>query len=272
MNKIALKAAAAAISLTLFLNIQAVQASTDKVRAEAYFNAISGGNAETITSFYADKAEFHWVGGPLAGIYTGKAQIKTAWQMFGQAAGDLDHKVMEIAESKNGRVSTVTARVNFIGPREVPVKFIMMYEDGKIINQIWQLDKSDASAKTERAPEAAVETAAAPKETSSATDKTVALVGPQADDATGGVGPYIPESAPAQVKTKTSAVNTTLPSKKSQKQLQPKKHASVAKKAATPQYEDHDNYDDEDGQDYGYWERPRHHYGFGYYGFRRFYR
>ncbi len=128
----------------LLLGAQSALAGTDAVRAEAYFNAISGGNAETVTSFYADKAEFHWVGGPLAGVYKGKDQINGVWQRFSKAAGDIDYKALDLSESRNGRVSTVTARVNLIGPKEVPVKFILMFEDGKIVNEIWQVDKPAA--------------------------------------------------------------------------------------------------------------------------------
>lgn len=141
MTKTALKTLTGAATALFLLSIQTVAAGTDRVRAEAYFNAISGGNAETIASFYADNAEFHWVGGPLAGVYTGKAQIKGVWERFTKAAGDITYKVLELSESQKGKRSTVTARVNFIGPKEVPVRFIMVYENGKIINEVWEVDK-----------------------------------------------------------------------------------------------------------------------------------
>ncbi len=141
MTNTALKTLAGAASALFLLGIQTVAAGTDKVRAEAYFNAISGGNAETIASFYADNAEFHWVGGPLAGVYTGKAQIKGVWERFTKAAGDINYKVLELSESQKGKRSTVTARVSFIGPKEVPVRFIMVYENGKIVNEVWEVDK-----------------------------------------------------------------------------------------------------------------------------------
>ncbi|WP_170937054.1 MULTISPECIES: nuclear transport factor 2 family protein [Rhodomicrobium] len=161
MKRHAMKAALA-VSAFLFLSAPSAEASTDALRAEAYFNAIAGGNAETIASFYADKAEFHWVGGPLAGVYTGKAQIKGVWKRFSEEAGDIDYKVLEVSESQNGKVSTVTARVDFIGPKKIPVKFILMYENGKIVKEIWQVEKPTstppaggpvAAAKAEPVPE-----------------------------------------------------------------------------------------------------------------------
>ncbi len=271
MNKNALKAATAAISAMLFLSVQTAQASTDKLRAEAYFNAISGGNAETISSFYADKAEFHWVGGPLAGIYTGKAQIRSLWKTFSQSAGDVDHKVLEISESKNGKISTVTARVNIIGPKQVPVKFIMMYEDGKIVSQIWQLDKPGISAKAEPSPEAEAKTASNGEAKSPApnTDAEV-LAEPLSSEETREVTASGPASAPAQLTTGGSAAGPALLAKKPR---EPKKNAYVARKIEKPQYEEYEEHDDDDdyGQDYGHWERRNRHFGFGYYGYRRFY-
>src|SRR5262245_10728177 len=101
MKKSALACLAAAAFVSYLPCAQSVYAAgTEELRAKAYFNAIAGGNADTIASFYAEKAEFHWVGGPLAGIYKGKSQIKDVWQKFGQAAGDMKHQVLEISESQ----------------------------------------------------------------------------------------------------------------------------------------------------------------------------
>lgn len=155
MTKTSLKAAAIAASSFVLLGIAPAYAGADAVRAEAYFNAISGGNVDTITSFYAEDAEFHWVGGPLAGVYKGKDKIKGVWDRFTKAAGDLDHEVLQIAESANGKISTVTARVKFKGEGEVPVKFIMVYKDGKIASEVWQVDKAgETYAKADGKPEA----------------------------------------------------------------------------------------------------------------------
>jgi ketosteroid isomerase-like protein len=140
-----LKPLALAAAWLVLLGFAPAQAGPDAARAKAYFNAISGGDAATIASFYADDAEFHWVGGPLAGVYKGKDQIKAVWDKFTKAAGELDHEVTQIAESANGKVSTVTARVTFKGQGEVPVKFTMMFKDGKIASEVWQVDKAGAA-------------------------------------------------------------------------------------------------------------------------------
>ena len=114
-----LKAAALAASSLFLFGVAPAHAGADAVLAEAYFNAISGGNADTIASFYADDAEFHWVGGPLAGVYKGRDRIKSVWEKFAEAAGDIDHEVLQLSESANGKTSTVTARVKFKGEGEL---------------------------------------------------------------------------------------------------------------------------------------------------------
>lgn len=141
MRKAAIRSVVLAAAAVFFANVPNASAGVDSIRAEAYFNAIAGGNPETITSFYADNAEFHWIGGPLAGVYKGKKEIRQLWEKFTKSAGDIKHDVLELSESLNGKVSTVTARVNLIGPKEVPVKFIMMFQEGKIVSEIWQVDK-----------------------------------------------------------------------------------------------------------------------------------
>ena len=148
------KAAALTASSLFLFGVAPAHAGADAVRAEAYFNAISGGNADTIASFYADDAEFHWVGGPLEGVYKGRERIKSVWEKFAEAAGDIDHEVLQLSESANGKTSTVTARVKFKGEGEVPVKFILVYKEGKIANEVWQVDKSGpAYAKADGKPE-----------------------------------------------------------------------------------------------------------------------
>jgi ketosteroid isomerase-like protein len=164
MTKAPIKSMAFAISSFVLLGTAPAFAGADSIRAEAYFNAISGGDAETITSFYADDAEFHWVGGPLAGVYKGKDKIRAVWEKFSKAAGALNHEVLQLSESANGRVTTVTARVKFKGEGEVPVKFVMIYKEGKIASEVWQVDKtSPATARNDAKPETKAEAKVEPK-------------------------------------------------------------------------------------------------------------
>lgn len=278
MNKSALAYLAAAASVSFLLVAQgAAAASTDELRAKAYFQAIAGGNAETIASFYAEKAEFHWVGGPLAGIYKGKPQIQSVWRKFADAAGEMKHKVVEISESRNGRISTVTARVNFIGPKEVPVKFILMYEDGKITNEIWQVDKEPQSyAKAEPAPapvpEKADEPVDQPADSADAPDtaagdqprQVIATITtpPPGAPADGEPAEAGPDGGPS-----AALAAPPPPEKRASDATPPRKKTAEVKKPQNKTIggEEYDNYDDEDY--YDEYRRPRRHY----YGYRRYY-
>jgi ketosteroid isomerase-like protein len=148
-----LRSMAASAFVLLLLGISPVFAGDDTVRAEAYFSSITGGDAETIASFYADDAEFRWIGGPLAGLYKGRDQIKGVWTRFSEAAGSFTHEVLELSETAKGPESVITARVAFKGATAVPVKFLITYKDGKITSETWQVDKSpNAMVKTEPNP------------------------------------------------------------------------------------------------------------------------
>jgi ketosteroid isomerase-like protein len=291
MKKSALAYLAAAASVSYLLGAHgAAAATTDELRAKAYFQAIAGGNADTVASFYADKAEFHWVGGPLAGIYKGKTQIRGVWQKFIEAAGTVKHKVVEISESHNGKISTVTARVNFIGPKEVPVKFILTYEDGKITSEIWQVDKEpETYAKAEPAP--AAETPAAQPEPEEQPAEAAAPPEQQPGEEprhviatiTTSPPPPAPEPRPATPEirqpspdTKTAAAEIERPAhdaavppppeKRAAEPLAPRKKMAQMKKPkrkATARNDYDDDYYEDDDYYYRRW-RPRRYYYYGY--------
>jgi ketosteroid isomerase-like protein len=127
------------IGTSLFLGITQANAGPDTDRAKAYFAAISTRNPEAIASFYADDAIFHWVGGPLAGVYVGKDKIQAVWKKFSASIGKLDHEVLQISESGDG--SAVTGKVKFSGAGVAQVKFAMLYRDGQIVSEVWEADK-----------------------------------------------------------------------------------------------------------------------------------
>jgi ketosteroid isomerase-like protein len=123
MSKAALKSTLVSISALVLLGFAPAFAGDNAARAKAYFNAIADGNAEAIASFYADDAEFRWIGGPLAGVYKGKSKIRAVWEKFSEAAGKLDHDVLQLSENTAGKGPSITATVKFKGEGEVPVRF-----------------------------------------------------------------------------------------------------------------------------------------------------
>lgn len=109
-------------------------------KAEAHFAAITSADVAKITSDYSDKAVFQWIGGPLDGVYTTPGEIKEVWTKFVAAQGKLDVEVKGIEEAVNPKGATVTANVVFKGKAPIPVRYVLTYRDGKLVNEIWQVN------------------------------------------------------------------------------------------------------------------------------------
>ena len=98
---------------------------------------------------YASDATLHWIGGPLDGSYEGDA-IAGVWTKFAKAQTGLKATVKDISESMNPKGATVVANVVFANAKKIPVRYVMLFRDGKLTDEIWQIDPSLAkiSAKT----------------------------------------------------------------------------------------------------------------------------
>lgn len=283
-DKFALSVTAIVATTFLLLGIAPSYAGDDTIRAEAYFQAITSGDAETIASFYADNAEFRWIGGPLAGFYKGKDDIKDVWKRFSAAAGKFTVEVLELNETPEGKGSAVNARVAFKGATDVPVKFILVYRDGKITSETWQVDKGSATVtkvepKTETFETRPETIATAQSEPAQPPQQTEAEAKPQKSD--NPKSDYLPKSskAPAAATPKAAAPNDAKPAPKT-------KYADARKGPRKKRYyydddeADYDDYDDyapryrryRGWDDYGYgYGGPRPYFGwgggrFGFYG------
>lgn len=113
--------------------------------AHAHFAAIGAGERATILRDYAENARLTWVGGPLDGSYDGPAAIGAVWDKFG-AAGPARVTVMNITESANPKGATVTAAVQFDRKAAIPVRYVLTYRDGKLVNETWQVDPKLAAS------------------------------------------------------------------------------------------------------------------------------
>ena len=267
-NKSALGLAVVAATTFLLLGIAPSYAGDDAIRAEAYFQAITSGDAETIASFYAENAEFRWIGGPLAGFYKGKDDIKGVWKRFSAAAGTFTVEVLELNETPEGKGSTVNARVAFKGATDVPVKFMLVYRDGKITSETWKVDRGTATIaivepKAETKPETKPETiAAVQSEPVQAAEQTESEAKPQKSD--NPQSDYLPKSsnAPAAIAPKAAAPSDAKPA--------PKTKSGDARKGPRKKryYYDDDEADYDDYDDYQprYRRYRREGYGYGYGG------
>ena len=112
--------------------------------AKARIEAIAKGDVAAVTSSYADGTTLNWVGGPLDGKYTGAEKLKEVWTKFTTAQGEQKATVAAIAESANPKGATVTANVVFAGKGTVKVRYVLLYRDGKLSDEIWQVDPNAA--------------------------------------------------------------------------------------------------------------------------------
>jgi hypothetical protein len=109
-------------------------------QARQHFNAIAQGEVEQLMSGYNPAATLQWVGGPLDGVYAGDARLREVWTRFATAQGKLDVAVNNVLESANPKGATVTANVEFTGKNSIKVRYLLTYRDGKIVNEVWQID------------------------------------------------------------------------------------------------------------------------------------
>lgn len=108
--------------------------------ARTHFQAIAAGDVPTVMSGYAEQVQFHWVGGALDGSYTNPEAIRTLWTKFAQSQGPLKLTVDQLEESANAKGATVSAHVLFEGKAPIKVRYVLTLRDGKIVNEVWQLD------------------------------------------------------------------------------------------------------------------------------------
>lgn len=110
--------------------------------AREHFNSISTGDAGSLMAGYTSGAVLNWVGGPLDGSYASPDAIQSLWEKFSKAQGPLKASVDKLEESSNPKGSTITANVKFEGKTTVAVRYVLVYRDGKIVSETWQVDPS----------------------------------------------------------------------------------------------------------------------------------
>jgi hypothetical protein len=108
--------------------------------AKARIDAIAKGDIAAIAAGYADGATLHWIGGPLDGNYTGADKLKDVWGKFNGAMGQQKATIAAITEAANPKGSTVSANVVLAGKNNIKIRYVMVYRDGKLSDEIWQVD------------------------------------------------------------------------------------------------------------------------------------
>lgn len=124
---------------TLF-SLASLASATPAEDASAHFKAIAAGDVEQIMSGYGDNAVLQWMGGPLDGAYIGNDKMRETWAKFAKANAPLEASVAKLEESANPKGATVTANVEFKGKTTIKVRYVLVYREGKLVNEVWQID------------------------------------------------------------------------------------------------------------------------------------
>ncbi|GAB2861690.1 hypothetical protein GCM10027277_33010 [Pseudoduganella ginsengisoli] len=123
----------------LLLSLSAAAFAGPADDARAHFAAIGAGDVDKVMGAYAEQASFDWIGGPLDGRYSGAKDIRALWEKFAKAQGTLKVSVDKVEEAANPKGSTVTANVLFEGKQPIKVRYVLVYRDGKIVGETWQI-------------------------------------------------------------------------------------------------------------------------------------
>ncbi|WP_100548217.1 nuclear transport factor 2 family protein [Ectopseudomonas mendocina] len=130
----------AQILLTMLsLAIGNAQASITSDAAEAHFKAIATNDLAALINNYEKDAHLTWIGGPLDGSYVGTAAIMPVWHKFTDSQGPLQLKIENLEEASNPKGSTVTATVYFAGRQPLHVRYVLVYRNGRIAEEVWQV-------------------------------------------------------------------------------------------------------------------------------------
>jgi hypothetical protein len=108
--------------------------------AKSRIDAVAGGDLATVTAAYGPDAILHWVGGPLDGTYSQPGKIKEVWSKFFATQGAQKATIAATTEAANPKGGTVTVDATFTGKNTVKVRYVLLYRDGKLLDEIWQVN------------------------------------------------------------------------------------------------------------------------------------
>jgi len=122
----------------VLLSLGAAAAPEDDARA--HLAAVSNGDVDQVMAAYGDGAVFQWIGGPLDGVYSGPEAIRGVWGKFAKANAPLKLMLGRVETSANPKGATVTADAMFVGSKPIKVRYVLTYREGKLVNEVWQID------------------------------------------------------------------------------------------------------------------------------------
>jgi hypothetical protein len=125
---------------TALLTVSTLAPAAPTDDATAHFKAIAAGNVDQVMMDYGSNPTMQWVGGKLDGAYTGKDKIREVWSKFSKNFAPLEVSISKLEESANPNGATVTANIAFKGKLVSSVRYVLVYRDGKVVDEIYQID------------------------------------------------------------------------------------------------------------------------------------
>ena len=106
------------------------------------FSAVAAGDLDALMRDYTKDAYMEWVGGALDGRYHGQAAIKAVWVKFIAANAGKPRPVNlgKVELYGNPKGTTVQAEAEYGGTTPVKVWHALVYRDGSLVTEIWQID------------------------------------------------------------------------------------------------------------------------------------
>jgi hypothetical protein len=116
----------------------------DEAKGKAHLDAVAAGDIETLMRDYAEDAYMDWIGGPLDGRYRGKAAIRAVWEKFIAANNGQPRPVKrsEIEPYTSPKGVSLEASAEYGGKTPVKVWHVLVYRDGEMTTEIWQVAPS----------------------------------------------------------------------------------------------------------------------------------
>ena len=130
------------IAIVLCLIAAAVQAGPLEAKmAEAHLKAVAAGDVEALLLDYAEDAYMDWVGGPLDGRYRGKAAIREVWKKWASANDGKPRQARlgNIEQYANPKGVALQASAEYAGKTSVKVWHVLVYRDGQLATELWQI-------------------------------------------------------------------------------------------------------------------------------------
>jgi hypothetical protein len=116
----------------------------DERNAEAHLKAIASGDVESVMKAYGEDPWMDWVGGSLDGRYRGTEALRDLWAKFAanneQQPRTLTHG--PIVQNPNPKGVTLAVTAEYVGKTTVRVRHVLVYRDGKLATEVWQIDPS----------------------------------------------------------------------------------------------------------------------------------